>query len=339
MDDTSNIFHIINNFNLFLRIVENKQWARRATAEVIKNTFKLASFIEKVTWNLKNKKILDKFIEVFKNWLQENEGRNLSCDVNIFEYASDYVLEILLCYQTATLDSADIALRIYTTLNSIERLQVFLKEKILNHSSYNALLDIVVNSSNDPKNTEAYMILKEWKKLINEGGSHYVRESISEMLSNYRLAKSLHVLLKMCVLPEIDTEFQNIKLMILEKLREKFLDKSALSKEFWNYLFKKLDTSVLVEVCFHNTEIINLLFNFIEYIAAMMSITHVNSQKTWVANKQFSLCPEITYNDLFKIIKELYCKNDEMKNLIATKIRDAHKNSLSELWDDILFSL
>lgn len=338
IDDTSsNILHVINNFNLFLNTIENKQWTRKATPEIIKNSFKLASFVEKVVNDLNSKGVTNEFLEVFKSWQEQNENRNMMYQMDTFQYASDYMLDILLCNRAATIESADIALRIYTSFYPVERLHKFLKNKILQQSSCNALLQVVIDSSNDCKEIEARMMLKEWERLINEGNIQCVKQSIQEMFTNYRLSKSLHTILKMLsVVPEIDSKFKDIKSFIMEKLQEKLLDQN---KEFWNCIFKEVDIVILSEACLHNRIIIDLLFKFIEYIGSMMNPIYVNSEKMWIANKQFSLCPDITYDDLFKIIKTLHGLNSEIRDLITNKIKDAGSNSSSKIWDDILFSL
>lgn len=340
MDDTSSsIRQIINNFNIFMKIIENKVWARKATAEMIKNSLKLASFIEKVIEQLNVEGSTKEFLEMLNIWLQENERIDLIYGANMFEYASDHMLELLLCNKAVTIESADIALRIYSSLHPVDRLQRFLKQRILEHSSFNVLLHSIILSTNDVKEIEARMMLKEWEKLNTEGNTEILKQSIHHMFSNFRLTKSLHVLLKiLCIIPEMHGNFKDIKIVILEKLQEKLLDHSALNQDFWCYILKELNVTVLAEACFHNRNIFDLLFNFLKYIGSTMSILYINSEKTWISNKQFSLCPDITYQDLFKVTKGLYCINDEMKQIVMKKLIDASKDS-SELWKDVLFTL
>ncbi|VEN54222.1 unnamed protein product [Callosobruchus maculatus] len=326
----SNITQILNSFDKFISLIENPYWVKKAKVEEIKTAFKLGVFIEKVISNFATSE-LDQFNSILRKHWKTNSHFKMY-DEEFFELACDKLLELFFKTENISENILDIAIRVYTSLHKQERLKNCLSKLILYSSSVEAMADFV-KTFNDPKHLEYVSLLHYWSHLYHTKKSDIVKNSIIDMLKSYKVSSSLHVLIGILSLDEIEEPDPSVQQLILRILLDKMLDRSLLSKEFWLALCKHIDKSLLTNICAKHEDFLTSFLNFIIYSGSLMNKISVG---VWTTDSKISFCTEIGYSDILQLLSSLLKCSEKVKTAIFDRLCDAKSESNSEIWDDLI---
>lgn len=330
---TADIKQLLDAFDHFVNLIELENWLKNVTVEDIKSSFKLSGFIEESIIRLQAKQCVDLFMDILISWWKAKD-RTKVYKVDYFSLASDYLLSKFFTCKFISVNTLDIAVRMYTTLYPKERFESFIRTSILNSASIEAMIDYaIVNKDNiDLKELECRFLLRHWSTETECGRKQDVIAVITNMLSNYKIETSLSSLIIILALKNVSSQEMAIKNLILKELQLRMVDRSILSKHLWLSLFTHVDKKHLGAVCKQFREFLKELYDFIIYISCMMNPDVQNDQTRWISDSNISICPELTYNDLVSLIKFFCNYNEELKSYTVLRISEAKVSTNSQIW-------
>ena len=324
---------------MFVSIYERDMWFKKVTVEDIKNCFKIAAFVEKTMEKMSSLNCVDLFVEsLTKYW--ENNGRSNNYQVDFFKRCSDRLLEKFLTTKIISLNNADIALRIYTSMLPRERLTALLSDLIITSKSHDAILEFLLqNRDVCAGEIEARLTLNDWTNFLTAGKKQIVQETVSHMMSAFQVGTSLPTLIKILSLPDVNCNEMTTINVILDTLTVHMQDRSALSKKFWSTLFKETKLDDVIGTCGKHERFLEDLLNFVIYICSMMDCI-TNDAGNWSGDVTASICPEINYADVIRILNGLTHMNCNVRELVRQKIDEAQVNTeCAPLWARMLSDL
>ncbi|XP_044254932.1 uncharacterized protein LOC123005315 isoform X1 [Tribolium madens] len=326
--DTSaaNIKQILTSFHNVNQIYENQHWVKTVTAEDIKLVFKLGHFIEKTVQKCDERNSREQFFGLLNVWGEKNQI--VVYDYEFYAKMCDHLLVKFFKCRPLNERIIDIAVRMYTSLFSKDRLQAVLKDLIMTSASFEAISQFCVANKTiiNVNNLKHQLILNEWIRDYENGNKDIILTLVKESLTSFKVENSLPVLLGILAL-----EVKNpVTDLILQSILEKMLDRSILSKNFWLTITKTIDGNCLVQVCINYSEFLEYFCNFLIYLGSMME--EINSE--WMTNSSISICPEITYNELKTIFITL-CKHSLIENYVRNMLKEAEKCTDSKIWNEI----
>ncbi|KAK9870982.1 hypothetical protein WA026_009942 [Henosepilachna vigintioctopunctata] len=333
------INELISSFDLFINTYENfKQYTAVHSTEEIKNSFKLANFIELIVSSFSTENTLTKLMDVL-NKHYKNQGKTFCYNSEFFRTACDHLLKIFFSYQSMDINTIDICVRMYTTLLPKERFQKLLSDLLVKSASYEAIMDFVLENEEPlSKNLEYKLILNDWKRLYEMGRCNEIILCINEMLKFSKVEKSLYIIIGLLALEDVSQDEKSVQTLVLEIISKKMFDRSILSKQFWLTLFN-VNKSDLLKICKSSTDFLESICNFVIYIGSMMEFKTINGYNQWMSNPNISICPELSYYDLLSLIKCLTNENFEKKQYVIEKVKQAQINTGSLLWEKLIQDL
>lgn len=339
MDDNavSNITQILTSFDNFVSILENPVWVRSAKAEDIKNGFKLGSFIEKSLTHFRTNNLAFKFFNVLNQWWRTEKNRTKVYDEDFFQFACDQLLSrFFQCEETSEV-SLEVAIRVYTSIFPKKRLKKVISSLILTSSSREASTDFTKANMTDIelKDLAYSLVLNNWSNILKTGRDSDVQKEIESKLSMCEVESTLYLMIGILSLRTVTDSEKLIQNIVLENLLQKMLDRSLLSKSFWLTMFKKVELQYICRACENFNDFLVSLFNFIVYIGSMMK----NEDGMWQSDETVSLCPEITYQEVMGLIKNIHNTNTSLKQFVNQRVNDARENTDSFIWQKIQHEL
>ncbi|KAJ8927111.1 hypothetical protein NQ314_020384 [Rhamnusium bicolor] len=328
----SNIKQILNSFDNLVTILENPNWAKSVKTEEIKTAFKLGCFIEKTMAYFVSRNNSSEFINMLNKWWN-TKTRSKVYSVFFFQFACDQLLIKFFKCENIAEATLDITIRVYTSIFPRARLQKVLNSLILLSSSYETITEFAKDNMTviEAKEFEYHLKLTNWSNLLISGQQNYVSAEIENSLSLYKVESALYLLIGILSLNNIsDSNEELVQSIILEKILQKMLDRSVLSKHFWLTLFKQIELDCICNACNNFKEFFISLFNFIIYIGSMM----VKDDIIWKSDTTVSLCPEISYHDLLAFIRNI-SNSPTLKESVIEKLNEATQYTDSCIWDEI----
>lgn len=324
----SNIRSVLRTFVNLHKLLENSCAFSHASKEEVTNYFKLGIFIERTIMNFQGKNCVESFICVLKSFLQES-FRTKAHNVDFYSHACDHILSNFFAQKS---DQIDVAISMYTMLLPKERFENMLTDFIVSSASCNFIFDYVIENKEkiDKNNLQAYILLQSWANKLDVGKNNEMQESISNMLSIYKIRSSLSLLIKVLVIDNTTEKENRIKQIVLDMLLKQMMDRSVLSKAFWLSLFKDVNTQDTAKVCALNREFLLHLSRFVVYLGSMM----VKSENIWYGDPLLSICPEVTFNEMLVLIRRLKDHNECVKKYLNKVFRDANANTGLPIWDE-----
>lgn len=335
MNDTSisNIKQILTAFDNIYSICQNSNWIKTVNAEDIKTTFKLGFFIEKTIATFSDQQTLPNFMQTLKVWGESN-NKVFNYDYIYYSNICDHLLLKFFNAKTINQNILDIAVRMYTSLFTKQRLQMFIKNLLLKSASLEAIFDFtVVNKSLiNLDNLQYELVLSEWIKDVENGHKENVATLITDLLSSYKIETSLTVLMGVLTIKSDSVPSE----LILNNILLKMLDRSILSKPFWLALVKNVDKICIGQVCVNYNEFLISLCNFLFYIGGMMEEKVIDGEICWCSDFSISLCPEISYSEIESIMEHLCSINSQIKTYILTRLDEGAQHTDLFLWKHIM---
>lgn len=330
---TANIKQILTAFDHVITICENHHWIKTVTSEDIKIAFKMACFVEKSMNKFHEQNCVPQFLNTLKLWGESN-NRVVKHDQKFYSKVCDHLLLNFFKNENISENIIDVAVRMYTSLFPKERLQSVLKDLIMTSASFEAIFAFTVANKRaiNVDKLKYELIAHDWCKKIENDDKDEIASLINDSLASYKVETSLSTLIGVLSL----NLNHSVTKLILDKILEKMLDRSILSKNFWLTLVKNVDLVCLREVCVHYVEFLDSYCNFLIYIGGMMDEKKTNDKVQWVSNPNMTLCPEITSSELESIITFLcQSENSTVKEYVINRLNEAQKYTDSSIWEHI----
>ncbi|KAJ8922827.1 hypothetical protein NQ315_007862 [Exocentrus adspersus] len=326
-DATTNITQVLISFDNLVQILEDQAWFESSDVEDIKNAFKLGLFIEKALAHFRSEGFVSEFIVVLNQWWKK-KGRIKMYDENYFQFACDRLLSMFFKCENTPEKSLEIAVRVYTSLFQKSRLKTVISQLILLSSSQEALTDFAKANmtASEMKELEYSLVLNNWTNVVQSGKESDVRSEIENHLTLYKIESTLCLLIGILSLNKLVDSEKLVQDMVLENLLQKMLDRSLLSKSLWLSLFRKVDSNCVCKACDNHEKFLESVFKFIVYLGSMMK----SEGGVWKNDETVSLCPEITYHELFIFIRGVYCTSSALKSFVITRLEEARDSTDSE---------
>lgn len=325
----SNIRSVLRAFENFHKLLENDSAFSNVSKEDVKDYFKLAIFIEKAIINFQEKDCVDNFFSVLHSYCQAKFCANVNYK-EFYGRACDHMLSKFFAEKNFKLSIIDVAIRMYTALLPKERLEFMLTDFILTSVSCTSILNYAVANKNviNGNELQAHILLESWVNQLDREKNSDVLESISNMLSVYKIRSSLPLLIKISVI-DCNEKQNKIKQIIFDVLLKRMMDRSVLSKAFWLCIFKDVNRQDLMKLCRLKQEFLLHLSKFIVYLGSMMT----KVENRWYGDENLSICPEITFDEMLALVRSL--KNDDcLKKYFCKVFRDANTNTGLTIWKE-----
>lgn len=330
MSDFTDIEDVFIKFDYFLNIYERDY--KTVTAEEILSIFKCSLFIENSAKKFNDIDLLNKFLEAFHLW-HEKKNKFKVYESNLFIFACDYSLEKLF-KSKISINSLDIAIRIYSSMHSQERFQGFLEKYLKTQLSFKAIKNFVL-ANNETDTFACKIILTVWTEYYNMNLLTDLENLIEYSLTDYRLN---HIILKHITILNLNTTNKSeeaVKKLILEQLETHMKVRNKLMENFWMIIFFEINPIILSNVCNYYSSFLDLLFKFIIYVGSMMNLVCVNDKYKWVNNNQHvTFCPKITYANLISFNKSILI-HDNVIEFAHNTIKNMRNNVECKIWKDI----
>ncbi|KAF5285186.1 hypothetical protein FQA39_LY16736 [Lamprigera yunnana] len=320
MHACSNLKEILSAIEMYIDIYESDTWLNSVTVEDIKGHFKLSKFVEDTVTSAKSKNCVNHLMKILI-LCNSNKRKNLY-DVEFFLKACDHLLEKFLL-KDIPIQNLDVAIRMFTSMFSQQRLESSLFNTVLMSSSVDKLINYTIASEGELANAllDAPLLLRNAVEECNNG-----RKTKSEAV--------LTVLLT----DEVSEEEKWFTDFALKQLYTKMDDRSILSKHFWLALFN-VDKMYLCKICVKRKNFFQKLIDFIIYIGCMMNREIHNSKVVWVGDSSTSICPDMSYSSIIGVAKVLSNYDVRLKECIENHIMKAKESSGTLLWDEFLQDL
>lgn len=297
MADFKDLEAVFTKFDQFIDIIE--QQFKILSAEEMLDVFKCCFFIEKTTSNLKEKCCLEKFLEAFQ-LRRKKRNQFKFYDVKIFLLASDYCLKKIMKTKMSA-KNADLAVRIYSSVQSSERFQGFLEKYINDELSYKTLYNFSLMIE-DVNLFSCRIILALWSDIYAIGLVDQLKEAIDYKLTDYKLHKIVKVHVTILSLESEKLSELTIQGFLLNKLENHMKIRNKLIENFWMILIFNIDPERLCKVFLKHPSTLELMMMFVIYTGSMM---HYNKQKSkWFPNMN-TFCPKLTYKNLVDFLKSI----------------------------------
>lgn len=327
----SDIRSVLKAFEHFHSLHESDDACKDVTKEGIKDFFKLAIFIEKAVSDFQMKNCAEKFLSVL-NWYEEDSLRTRVYSIDFYSRACDHVLSKFFKQNSLKPDIIDVAVRMYAALLPKERLECMLTDFIVKSVSCKVVLDYAVSNQSiiDKNELQSHVLLNTWANQLEIGKTSEVQESIQNMLTVYKMQSSLPLLIKILVKDHTTTNENEIKRIILDVLLKKMMDRSILSKTFWLSVFKDVNKLDLGKLCEMHQEFLLQLSRFVVYLGSMM----VKSENVWKGDPKLSICPEITYDEMVMLLRDLKNYSEAHKKYLYRMFKEASANTHLPIWEE-----
>lgn len=327
----SDIRSVLKAFENFHSLHESDDAFKEISKEGIKDVFKLAIFIEKAISDFLMKNCADKFLSVLNSY-EEDSVRTRVYSIEFYSRACDHVLSKFFKQISLKPATIDVAVRMYAALLPQERLECMLTDFIVKRVSCNVVLDYATENQNmiDKSKLQSYVLLNTWANQLEIGKISEVRESLHNMLTVYKINSSLPLFIKILVADSSTSKENEIKRIILDMLLTKMTDRSILSKTFWLSVFKDVDKQDLAKLCDLHQEFLLHLSRFIIYLGSMM----VKSENVWKGDPKLSICPEITFDEMTMLLRDLKNYNEAHKKYLCKVFKEASANTRLPFWQE-----
>lgn len=326
-----NVKQVLVNFDHFVNLYETESWIEISTLQAIRCAFQIATFLEERVTIFKKNGCYDNFIDVLNIWWK-TKNRTHVYHSEFYALASDRLLSLFFTNSSTCGNKLDEAVKVYTQMFSQERFQMFVERQLVESRAYSAIVDLTTALESEI-DLKCKLLLNNWCLEVACGRQNGVEQYISQLLSGYKIEKTLPLLLQILVLPENMTEKVNYiqKELLLKPLLLRMSDRSALIKNLWLCLFFNIDKCYLIHACEKYSDFFEELVNFIFYIGGMMKL---DSSLKWIGDTELSICPELSYGQLVSFARALCSHNLGFRNHIESKVDDAKMNNIYLFWSD-----
>lgn len=327
MSNIKDVDAICTKFDQFLDIYEQEY--KMMTIEDLLNIFKCCFFIESVAKKFDEKNCLNDFLKVLETW-QNKRNKFKRYEPKVFLFACNYSLSKMI-KSKMNVKNIDLAIRIYSSMQPIERFQDFLENFLKGEISYKSINKFAAISS-DVKVYSSKIVLATWSNYYEIGLSDELNEMLNYKLTDYKLDKILQMHLNILSLDTENCSNLYIKSLLLQKVEEHMKIRNGLIENFWMILLFEIDTEILCIVFIKYSSVLELFMKFLNYIGTMMMFKTDNKRLKWIPNPN-TFCPKITYDNLVYFIKSILTDRAIIEP-IRSFIKKA-QNIQSKIWSDV----
>lgn len=320
-----NLLETLYNISQYLKVYEGA--LQDADSDYIISSFKLAKFVEDVVEKTKEEDCVDQFISLIESYSLEKHKRKYDYKIEFYQKATSHLLAK---YFRSNNDFCDVAVKMFLALKSQEDFSDVLTNIIFDAENIAAVNEYVqLNSAQidwDSLNYE--LLINAWNNELIKQNSNSISKAIDSMLNVYKIEQNIKTLL---IVLNSDQASDDLKELIITKLKPKMLDRTALSEKFWMALLSKDTIEIVVQICTKNTAFLELYMNFIVYLITMFNYEDCS----WIADSN-SICSSVTFTDACFILRKFHDSDDlKLKNYCCDRINNAKNSIGTKVWFEI----
>ncbi|XP_017767880.1 PREDICTED: uncharacterized protein LOC108556325 [Nicrophorus vespilloides] len=316
---------VLDTIYCFVKLHETDAWLKNiSNADIIKS-FKCSLFVEKAIEKCKSEHSEQ---TLMRSLQLKCQGNFKIYEIHFFEKAADHILKKMINSTVINEVSADVALRVYSSMFSQTRLENILFDCLLKSVSYNSIMNYIVQENNNINvdNLEIKLLYNSWHQQVIVGNSASVENIVKIMLNSYQIDRELKILFSILLVDDLNKDIKDI---IKQELDFVLRDRSILSKKYWVVLIKSLDVHLLLKVCASHQDLLKSILNIIVYLLCML----ICEDNRWVMSTNIE-CSEICYFDLIRRLKSLHDHAFTQK-IVKCTIDEAQRNIGTPIWCQI----